>query len=368
MKKDMLNKETKKKLEKQQYRVIGGHSAVKICGWTKNAIRGIGYCYKMKFYGIMSHQCLQMTSSISCANRCTFCWRDYKAPVSKNWKWKINSPKRIIEGSIKAQDKLLEGFNKGKNTVQKIFDQSKNVKHVALSLTGEPINYPKINELIKGFNKKGISTFLVTNAQYPEEIKKLEPVTQLYLSIDAPTKELLKKIDNPLYQDYWKRMNKSLEHTAEKKQRTAIRLTLMKGINMNHLKKYANLIKKSNVDFVEIKSYMWVGDSQKRHDFEHMPTSKEIMKFAKDILKFLPEYSLVSEHYESRVVMLAKNNLKIKGKWNTWIDFEKYDKLVNNPKTKNTFTTMDYLKPIPKHFVLKEGFKDKIKKIFSKRK
>ena len=39
--------------------------------------------------------------------------------------------------------------------------------HCALSLVGEPIMYPEINVLIKLLHEKGISTFLVTNAQFP---------------------------------------------------------------------------------------------------------------------------------------------------------------------------------------------------------
>src|SRR5437870_4544521 len=72
-------------LEKQQYRMCCHHSAVKVCGWTKNMLRGEGGCYKFTFYGIRSHQCLQMTTSMFCASRCTFCWRGEKAPVSKDW-------------------------------------------------------------------------------------------------------------------------------------------------------------------------------------------------------------------------------------------------------------------------------------------
>ena len=91
----MLTQEAKLELEKQGYRVVGNHSAVKTCGWTKTMIRGQGGCYKLKFYGIMSNQCLQMTTSISCANRCTFCWRGYKAPVATEWKWDNDDPEKI---------------------------------------------------------------------------------------------------------------------------------------------------------------------------------------------------------------------------------------------------------------------------------
>lgn len=44
-------------------------------------------------------------------------------------------------------------------------------KHCALSLVGEPIMYPEINTLIGLLHDKGISTFLVTNAQFPDAIR-----------------------------------------------------------------------------------------------------------------------------------------------------------------------------------------------------
>ena len=46
---------------------------------------------------------------------------------------------------------------------------------------------------------------MVTNAQFPEQIESLIPVTQLYVSIDAPTEDTLKKIDRPLFKDFWQR-------------------------------------------------------------------------------------------------------------------------------------------------------------------
>lgn len=45
----------------------------------------------------------------------------------------------------------------------------------------------------------------MTNAQFPECITKLDPVTQLYVSIDAATKETLRAIDRPLFKDFWER-------------------------------------------------------------------------------------------------------------------------------------------------------------------
>jgi len=340
----MLTPESKQKLEKQHYRVIGSHSAVKTCGWTKKMIKGEGGCYKLKFYGIMSNQCLQMTTSISCANRCTFCWRDYKAPVGTDWKWAIDDPKKIFEESVYAHYKLLTGLKGYKGVNVSAYNNSKNIRHVALSLTGEPIMYPRLNELLDLFNKNNISTFLVTNAQYPEQIKNLRPITQLYISLDAPSKELLKQIDLPLFKDYWERLNKSLEYLAEKKQRTCIRLTMVKGINMAHPEEYANLILKGNPDFIEVKAYMFVGASRERLQQENMPLHEEVVAFSKELVKSLKDYVIVSEHLPSRVVMLAKKKFKKGKEWFTWIDFEKYHELVNQGKE---FTTDEYLKKTP---------------------
>jgi len=340
----MLTSIAKKELEKQQYRIIGNHSAVKICHWTKSMIRGNQGCYKLKFYGIMSSQCLQMTTSLSCANQCVFCWRDYKAPVSKEWKWRIDDPELILTESLKMHHQLMKGFNNKSQS----YKLSNRVKHVALSLTGEPIAYPKINEIISIFNREGISTFLVTNAQYPEKIKNLKPVTQLYISLDAPNKKLLKEIDKPLFKDFWSRLNKSLEYLSGKKQRTCIRLTLIKNLNILEPEKYAELIKKGNPDFIEVKAYMHMGASQENLDKSSMPNHKEILEFSEKLNQFLPDYGLVSEHTSSRVVLLAKNKFKINGKWHTWIDFQKYNQLVNN---NGEFSTEDYLKQTPIKFI-----------------
>ncbi len=335
----MLTPQAKAELEKQQYRIVGEHSAVKTCGWTKNMINGQGGCYKLKFYGIMSNQCMQMTTSISCANRCTFCWRGYKAPVSMDWKWDVDSPEVIHEGAIKAHHKLLIGFKGSDKANKAAYEKSQQVKHVALSLTGEPIFYPKINESLELFNKDGISTFLVTNGQYPDQIKNLKPVTQLYVSIDAPTKELLKEVDVPLFKDYWERLNSSLEYLSQKKERTCVRLTVIKNMNDSHLEEYAKLIEKGDSDFIEVKAYMFVGPSMQRLSRKNMPLHEEVVVFSKQLAKLLSGYEIVSEHIPSRVVMFAKKKYKIDGVWHTWINFPKWHELINSNAN---FNELDY--------------------------
>ncbi|MBI2572347.1 4-demethylwyosine synthase TYW1 [Candidatus Woesearchaeota archaeon] len=363
----MLTPEARAELEKQQYRIVGEHSAVKTCGWTKNMINGEGGCYKLKFYGIMSNQCMQMTTSISCANRCTFCWRGYKAPVSKDWKWGVDDPNLIFEKSLEAHEKLLVGFGGSHRANKRSFEASKTVKHVALSLTGEPIFYPRINELIDRFHAKGISTFLVTNAQYPEAIRDLKPITQLYVSIDAPNKPMLKEVDVPLFADNWERLNKSLEYLAQKKQRTCVRLTVIKGINDTDFQGYADLIHKGSSDFIEIKSYMFVGPSQQRLKKENMPLHEEIVTFTQELVKYLPDYEIVSEHIPSRVVMLAKKKYKKDGVWYTWINFPKFHELyAEYIATGKEFTSDEYNLKTPQTGLSGKGTVDHLEAMHAK--
>lgn len=145
------------------------------------------------------------------------------------------------------------------------------IRHCALSLVGEPIMYPHINEMIDLLHSKNISSFLVTNAQFPDEIKSLEPVTQLYVSVDAATKESLKKVDRPLFKDFWERFLACLRALKDKVhirfffkityhsiifikgQRTVYRLTLVKGYNTEEIEQYAKLVELGDPDFIEVK-------------------------------------------------------------------------------------------------------------------
>ncbi|MEM4366468.1 MAG: 4-demethylwyosine synthase TYW1, partial [Candidatus Woesearchaeota archaeon] len=131
----------RERLENQQYRLVGRHSAVKICYWCKKSIRGQADCYKNDFYGIPSHQCLEMSPAITCNKRCRHCWRDTSV-YSTGWVGPVDEPKEIVEGCIKERMKLLSGF-KGNLKV----DRTKALasflpRHAAISLTGEPMMYP----------------------------------------------------------------------------------------------------------------------------------------------------------------------------------------------------------------------------------
>ena len=69
---EMVTPSQAKALKKEGYQLIGTHSAVKLCRWTKHQLRGRGGCYKHTFYGITSYQCMEATPSLACANKVSF--------------------------------------------------------------------------------------------------------------------------------------------------------------------------------------------------------------------------------------------------------------------------------------------------------
>ena len=53
--------------------------------------------------------------------------------------------------------------------------------------------------------------------------RDLEPITQLYVSVDAATRDSLKAIDRPLFKDFWERFQECLRLLRDKRQRTVYR-------------------------------------------------------------------------------------------------------------------------------------------------
>jgi len=191
--KEMITPSLRKALTKEGYKLIGTHSGVKLCRWTKAMLRGRGGCYKHTFYGIESYRCMEMTPSLACANKCVFCWRHHKNPVGKEWKWKMDDPDFLIEGAISNHQTMIKTMKGVPGVIPERYNEAFKIRHCALSLVGEPIIYPEINQFINNLHSRGISSFLVTNAQFPDRIEQLKPVTQLYISVDAATPESLKK-------------------------------------------------------------------------------------------------------------------------------------------------------------------------------
>jgi len=177
----MLPENLRLLLEKQKYRIVGNHSAVKICTWTKKSIKNQGVCYKEKFYGIKSHRCLQMTPAVAwCPNKCVFCWRATDRTLGPEIKESLDTPENILEGSIAAQRNLLTGLKGFEGTDMRKWKEAQDPNQIAISLTGEPTAYPLISDFIDLCNRKKMTTFLVTNGQFPERLENIAKPYQLY--------------------------------------------------------------------------------------------------------------------------------------------------------------------------------------------
>ncbi|XP_042456039.1 S-adenosyl-L-methionine-dependent tRNA 4-demethylwyosine synthase-like [Zingiber officinale] len=344
---DMVTPVIRTNLEKQGYKIIGSHSGVKLCRWTKSQLRGRGGCYKHSFYGIESHRCMEATPSLACANKCVFCWRHHTNPVGKSWQWKMDNPLEIVDAVVSEHTKMIKQMKGVPGVKTERLSEGLSPRHCALSLVGEPIMYPEINALVDELHRRHISTFLVTNAQFPDTIRMLKPITQLYVSVDAATKDSLKAIDRPLFGDFWERFLDSLKALRDKEQRTVYRLTLVKGWNAEDLDAYANLLSVGKPDLIEIKGVTYCGSSAtSKLTMDNVPWHSDVKAFSEALArKSSGEYEVACEHAHSCCVLLAKvDRFKINGEWHTWIDYDRFHELVVSGKP---FRTEDYMARTP---------------------
>ena len=330
----MIPEKIQKTLKKQHYELVGQHSAVQICKWTKNSLNGGSGCWKEKFYGIQSHRCCQFSPAVMwCENLCLHCWRPIEMNLGINLGKEIDNPKEIIENIIKARKKLLAGFGGNTKTEKKKLKEALEPNFFTLSLSGEPTLYPKIDGLIKEIRKRGAISFLVTNGQNPDVIKKLERnsalPTQLTLSLNSPNEKSFSIWHNSLRKDGWKRINETLKimKSLKGKTRRIIRLTLVREgdkaekknreiVNMKpeHAKEYASLIKAAEPDFIHVKGFKSLGYSRQRMGYSKQPFYQEVEKFSNLLLKELKNkgYKKLGEEKRSCVILLGKDKSRMK--------------------------------------------------------
>ena len=339
-------------LTKQGYAIIGSHSGVKICRWTKSALRGRGSCYKYSFYGIKSHLCMETTPSLSCSNKCVFCWRHGTNPVGTTWRWKVNSPEMIFEGATAAHLKKIKMMRGVPGVRAERFQEAMRIRHCALSLVGEPIFYPHINEFVSLLHNQKISSFLVCNAQHPAQLEALKVVTQLYVSIDASNRDSLRKVDRPLHRDFWERFLRCLDILREKRfrMRTVFRLTLVKGFNIeDEAEGYADLVERGLPCFVEVKGVTYCGTSSSSSaglTMQNVPFYDEVVAFVEVLNAALKrrrlDYGIAAEHAHSCCVLIASKRFLKEGKWHTLIDYERFFELLEGGEE---FSPENYMGP-----------------------
>ena len=298
-------------LQNQKYHLVGRHTAVKRCRWFYEALVHDRFCYKQKFYGVKSHQCLQMTPTVFyCTMRCRFCWRSQSGDLGLRWEetrlppW--DHPEDLIEGCVTEQLKILSGYKGNSKVNPQKYREALTPKHAAISLTGEPSLYSPLGELIQGFHRRGFTTFLVSNGTVPENLARLgaEP-TQLYISVSAFDEKTFEKVCRPQIPDAWKKLNETLSLLPSFTCPTVVRLTLARHLNLQQPGRYAKLLEAANPTYIEPKAYMHVGFSRLRLGFKNMPTHKEIKAFSNRLAKEI-SYNILDEATESRVLLLSR--------------------------------------------------------------
>ncbi|HEX5672919.1 MAG TPA: 4-demethylwyosine synthase TYW1, partial [Nitrososphaeraceae archaeon] len=291
-----ISPSTKAKLKKAKYGVYN-HSAVELCHWTKKSFSNEGTCYKHKFYGISTHRCMEMTpTAMNCENRCIYCWRPtefydtLEMPANL-----VDEPDMIINNLIEERRRLIVGHYGNTKTDKTKLDESLLPQHYAISLSGEPTMYPKLPDLIKYLYtlKNTKSVFLVTNGQEPEMLQRLIDEdalpTQLYLSTNASNKKMFSIVNRPRYRDAWERWQKSLELLSDMNTRIVLRMTIIRNFNesTSYVNEFAELMKKGNPHFIEIKSYMHIGMSTQRLERSDMLEMDEIRNYSNLLCKSL---------------------------------------------------------------------------------
>jgi len=309
-----LREENVRRYLRAGYSIVGRHSAVAICRWTRSALKGGRLCYK-RWYGVRSHRCIQMTPVLNFCNfACKFCWRMHlpgRFKLPEGWEW--DSPREIVDGIIVAQRRLLIGFKGNPQVPRERFLEAMFPRHVAISLDGEPTLYPMLPGLVEEVLSRGMTAFLVTNGSVPQRLREMlgrgAVPTNLYISVYGPNEEVFRETADPRIPGAWGLVMESLgmmERFEEAGSRTVMRITAVKGLNMVEPEGYARLVEEYRPMFVEFKGYTWVGESQKRLPISAMPRLEELREFASRVAG-LTGYVEKEVDEKSRVVMLVRD-------------------------------------------------------------
>uniref|UniRef100_A0A2K6F236 tRNA wybutosine-synthesis domain-containing protein n=1 Tax=Propithecus coquereli TaxID=379532 RepID=A0A2K6F236_PROCO len=248
------------------------------------------------------HRCMETTPSLACANKCVFCWRHHTNPVGTEWRWKMDQPEMILKEAIENHQNMIKQFKGVPGVQAERFEEGMTVKHCALSLVGEPIMYPEINRFLKLLHHCKISSFLVTNQQ-----------------------------------------------------RTVYRLTLVKAWNVDELQAYAQLVSLGNPDFIEVKGVTYCGESSASSlTMANVPWHEEVVRFVQELAELIPDYEIACEHEHSNCLLIAHKKFKIDGEWWTWIDYNRFQELVQEYEDSGgskTFSAKEYMAKTP-HWAL----------------
>jgi tRNA wybutosine-synthesizing protein 1 len=249
-----------------------------------------------------------------CTQTCDFCWRVVPSDIGCSWDQlhvsaaDVLPPDELLDATLMANLRSLGGYNPriGANVTEKMYQEARNPKHVAISLAGEPTLYPFLSGFIEEINRRHMTSFLVTNGTNPNVLAETTLPTQLYVTLAASDAETQKKLLHPHIPNAWKLLNESQELLQSLNCRKVNRLTMVAGHNMHDPRGFSKMILKGEPDFVEVKGYMFLGSSRGRLKKSNAPSHREIRAFSEK-LAALTGYYLLDEQIESRVVLLSRS-------------------------------------------------------------
>ena len=211
----------------------------------------------------------------------------------------------MLDALIEHQRKLIWGFKGDPRCDPVTFEEARNPDQVAISLAGEPINYPYLSDFIAECHRRKMTTFMVTNGTYPDKLEALDTLPmQLYVTVAAPNESIYREVCRPKIPDGWDRIMRTLELLPSLDTRTVIRHTLVKGINFGWEDDYARLDRIADPDLIEPKGYVFVGSSRQRLSITCMPSFSEIKEFSSSLGR-RTGMEIIKGREDSRVVLLG---------------------------------------------------------------
>lgn len=246
-----------------------------------------------------------MTPAVAwCQHSCIFCWRPIEHTAGTEIKGEVDEPAFIVDNSIAEQKRIISGYWGHPLVDKDKLKEAEEPNNVAISLAGEPTTYTHITELVDVFKSRDMTTFLVTNGLNSDQIDLVRP-TQLYLSLIAYDSDLYKRINRPQVRDGWERLNEGIEAFRDNPSKKVVRITLVRGYNLEHPERFAKLIERANPDFIEPKGYVHVGYSRRRLERSDMPSLHEVLEFSKRLSE-ATGYEVADYSESSKVALLKR--------------------------------------------------------------
>ncbi|MEQ2311797.1 S-adenosyl-L-methionine-dependent tRNA 4-demethylwyosine synthase [Ameca splendens] len=94
----------------------------------------------------------------------------------------------------------------------------------------------------------------------------------------------------------------------------------------------------------------------------NVPWHQEVVAFVQQLADMLPHYEIACEHEHSNCLLIAHTKFKVNGEWWTWINYDRFQELVqahNDSEGQQSFSALDYVAKTPSWAVfgaIEQGF------------